>query len=90
MLQIVQILLYHHHNVEILTTFPGFCTLDGTTVVLGVPLCGNMASASGVVLGVGRLTIAVVTVSVLLDLLFELPTAFKLDRDVLLIAGRRI
>lgn len=48
-------------------------------------------SVSGVVLGVGRFTIAVVTLTVLLGLLLIGGSiAFRLERDELLIVGSRI
>lgn len=47
-------------------------------------------SVSEVVLGVGSVTMAVVTVRVLLDLLFVHSTAFRLERDDRFIVGSRI
>lgn len=81
------------YNVDILTTF-GLC-VGGVWWKVGetappLVLWVLADSVSGVVLGVGRLTIAWVTVRVLFDLLFELSTAFKLDLEDLFIVGNLI
>ena len=75
---------FHGYKVEILTTLG----LWGDVLhVLGV----SMDSTSEVVLGVGMVTIAAVTVVVLLALLLVVGAkALRLARDVRLMVGRRI
>lgn len=63
----------------------GFCEC-GRRAVLGPGV--HMGSVSEVELGVGRVTIAVVTVCVLLDFGLQ-GNAFRLDRDERLLVGGR-